>query len=134
MSQRKPVPILSEDQHSNYGHHIGMTSSGLQGNCNIPTSSVYDSLGKNGTKFDHNIFMFVCDNFSIKSTEVFNLGTSSFRMLDHDECRCDKSCSTDIVDIVIGHGLDDSHGLARSGSGTSNSKGKCCSIPYSWNI
>lgn len=89
MSQWEPVPILSEDKHSNDCLQVSVTSAGLQAQSDVATTTVDDALSENCTELGHRVFMFAADDLRIQLSEESNLRTCLVGVLNQNHCWCD---------------------------------------------
>ena len=66
MSERVPVPELTEDEHAHDSHHVGVAGTGLQGEGTVTTTAINNALGQDRTKLSHHVLMLVCDHFGVQ--------------------------------------------------------------------
>lgn len=129
VGEREPVPVLGEDQHTHHRLHVGVTGARLEGDGDVPSAGVDDSLGQDGAELSHNVLVLLPDELGVHGPEALDLGTSRLRVLDQDERRSDQRTLADVVDRVVGHGFDEGQGLSGTGSSASDAQSHGRSVP-----
>ena len=84
MTQRVPEPKLREYKKSYSCPHAHVTRPRLQGNSDVPSSSINDALSYDGTKLSDVVLMFVSNDPGIMLTIEGHFRGHGFRMLDED--------------------------------------------------
>ena len=73
MSVRKPKPELGEAEHADDALHVGVARPGGEGDGDVATASIDDSLSHDGTVFGHHVFVLVSDHLRVHFAERLRL-------------------------------------------------------------
>jgi len=111
MGKREPVPELSEESHSNDSAHVLGSRLGNEGDGNVPSSGVNDSLSESGSELGHRVFVLVGDDGSESLSNRRDLGVLSLGLLDENHGEGDESSLTDEVDGIFGEGFEEIDGF-----------------------
>ena len=111
VSKREPVPELSEESHSNDSAHVLRSRLGNEGDSNVPSSSVDDSLSESGSELGHRVLVLVGDDGSEGLSNGSDLGVLSLGLLDEDHGEGDESSLTNEVDGIFGERFEEIDGF-----------------------
>ena len=122
MREGVPIPELAEQHHPNDSTSVLASRTALQTDRHSPSSCIDQPLAKRGTESRYRDFVLVRDDLSIQSSDGGHRRRGSFGLLDEDHTKCDKRSLADEIDAVLGHRLQDLHGVLKASTRAGNAK------------
>jgi hypothetical protein len=116
VSEREPVPVLSEDSHADYPGHVQIARLCLETDGTVSTTGIDDAERERCTKLGHGVFVAVAADLFEGLADSGNLRVHDFVLLDHDHGQSNQRSLSNEVGGVLHHGLKQVNGLIQPGA------------------
>lgn len=98
-----PVPELAEHNHPNDRTSISASSTALQADGNVPTTSIDEALSYRSAETSHWVFMFIRDDLGIFGTSWSDGWRGSFGLFNKNHAECNERSLPNKVYAILGH-------------------------------